>query len=150
MKDKINIHAANILKWVYLCKQRLFWCLHALLWICGYIILNYFYIHRCGLGESFMSVLGFCTLRTAWELVSYITTSRAHTHICTHKQIHALALEHTFICRNVKCTITEGHTNVDKYTNIQTANPLYAFFYPFSEITSYLCCLKTVDSIPVF
>lgn len=82
------------MKWVYLCKQRVFWCLHALLWICGYIILNYFNIHRCGLEESLMSVLGFCTLRTAWQLVSYITTSQPHAHLCTHKQIHALAHAH--------------------------------------------------------
>lgn len=126
--DKINIHVAKILKWVYLRKQKVFWCLHALLWICGYIILNYFNIHCCGLGESFMSVLGFCTLRTAWQLVSYITTSQPHTHICTHTHANTCTCTHTHIhMQKCKCTIIKGHTNIHKNINIQTTNP-HLFF----------------------
>lgn len=77
-----------------------FWCLHALLWHRCYIIQIHFNIHHCGLGEGFMSVVSVCTLRTAWQLVPYITASQPHTHIWahtythTHKQVHAHAFNH--------------------------------------------------------
>lgn len=67
----------------------------------NYIIQKYFNIHRCRPGESVMSVVSVCTLRTAWQLVPYITASRPHTHMCarrnanpkrahTHTQTHII------------------------------------------------------------
>lgn len=105
----------------------MFWCWHALPCLCRYIILNYSNIHQCGLRESFMSVLSVCALRTAWQLVPYITTSQPHTHICaphTRKRYTHIRMQ------KYKYAITNGNTQTDKNINIQTAHPLYAFFYP--------------------
>lgn len=98
--------------------------------ICSYIIQMYFNIHCCGPAEGFMSVVRVCTLRTAWQLVFYISGSQPHTHVRgrTYKHMHSCTVKipnvHTLEIKNKKQNI-----------NIQTTNPLNALFLPHGDIS---------------
>lgn len=113
------------------------------------LFLIYFNIHCCGLWESFMSVLSVCTLHTAWQLVPYITASQPHTHICaphTSKKMHVHTHSHAEMQRHY---YKWAQTNPDKSINIQTTNPLHAFFYPVGTFQSNYLILLKLYSIPL-
>lgn len=65
-----------------------------------------------------MSVVSVCTLRTAWQLVLYISTSQSHAHISARTQSRAPTLAHA------ETQIPNVLPNAEK--NIQTSNPLCA------------------------
>lgn len=86
------------------------------------------------LGSEKASFLCFsvCALRTAWQLVPYITTSQPDTHICApHTRIWYTCTHTRSHAEMQICYPKWEYTNrVEENINIQTTSPRYALFCP--------------------